>query len=99
MARLYHNPNELYLKCGDCDAVFRHDEAINVRPASDQFEKMWQAPCCERRYSLIEARKDDQVCAIITHGYGSRKARDKHDKGLDSLGIGWVWEEDEQWLG
>ena len=97
MARLYYNDNELYLKCGDCEVVFRHSESdcvdafehcLDIAETKREFEEnneYWDSPCCHRRYSLFTATDANEICAVITHGYKDRKSRDKilTDKGID----------------
>ena len=92
MARLSHNPDEIFLKCDDCDILFRHAESdlVKTRQAPNVVTEMWDSPCCHRRYSLLEATNPNDVCAVITHGYRDRKSRDKYQV-LNSGGIDWDW--------
>ena len=96
MAKILHNDNELYLKCDDCEIVFRHEESDLANTKGHKYvgkdEQMWDSPCCHRRYSLVEADSVNDICAVITHGYRDRKSRDKYSV-LNSGGIDWAWPE------
>lgn len=86
MARRYLNPNKVHVECGDCKLVFPYD-AI---PVGDfDHKQMYEAPCCERRYSVqnVDNGRGDEICAVITHGWATGEARDKHQ--LNTKGIGW----------
>ncbi len=85
------------MKCADCNTTFRHKESKCVTKLRDvEFSGtyMWEAPCCTRRYSLMEGETDEDICGVFTHGWGERAARDKHDRGhnvFNTEGIEWVW--------